>query len=261
MVTLGIAIPTKNRVGTLGRTIEVTLEQMPDNCCLHVLDNGSDDGTAELLSSIDHPRFFAYYDEPGTPAYEGFVRVLSEASRHDYAVLMSDEDEVVWSAFPDLVRLLTQSGPSFVSTAFRSPPHFTRSGRDGCIAPNNWFAGSFYCSGLVYKGSVLLAAANLLNERFADSIFLRLYPQSGLQLVMMPHGGQVWSPVELCRARETQDTSLFKMDDGSNYWEPANRRKKVAAYLDDLTYFAEVMPEHKDLWVEARNDAVLNGWT
>jgi glycosyltransferase involved in cell wall biosynthesis len=259
MVTVGIAIPTKNRAATLERTIALTLEQMPDCCFLHVLDNGSDDWTADLLASIDHPRFFAHYDPPSTPAHDGFVRVLEEASRHDYAVLMSDEDEVVWPEFEGLLDVL-KGGPSFVSTTFRCPPAFVRSGQSGRIAPWQWFSGSFYCSGLVYRGSDLLKVGDILRGRFADSVFMRLYPQSALQLVMLPLGEQVWSPLELCRARETQATTLFAMDDGSHYAEQGNRRKIAAAYQSDVDYLLRVLPEHGRVWDEARRDGLLGGW-
>ena len=44
-VTIGIAIPTKNRAETLQRTIDKTLAEIRENASLHVLDNGSDDNT------------------------------------------------------------------------------------------------------------------------------------------------------------------------------------------------------------------------
>lgn len=259
-VTIGVAIPTKNRAETLHRTIQGTLEGMPENGSLHVLDNGSDDNTAEVIAGFAHPQFHGYYDPPGTHVQHSFLRVLEEAARcNDYVVLMSDEDEVLWNGFEQLTDMLTTNRAGFVSTTFAHPPHFTRSNQSGTITPGNWFAAAFYCSGLVFNSADLLKVVDAVRARIHDSRFVGIYAQSFLALAMMPHHPHVWSPIELCRIREKLDT-LFVMEDGSAYWEPDNRRKILADYLADVDYLGRVFPEHGTVWEKARSDNLLNSW-
>lgn len=260
MLNIGIAIPTKNRAETLQRTIEATLNQMPENVSLHVLDNGSDDDTAERMAHFGHQAFHAYFDPPGTHCKDGFLRVLEEAARStDYVVLMSDEDEIVWPALEQLVEMLEGELPGFVSTKFAFPPQFTRSDRSGVITSDAWFASAFYCSGLVFNSVDLLRVVDAVRPRIHESAFVSIYAESALALAMMPHNQQLWSRIELCRKREQLDT-LIAMDDGSAYWQPNNRRKILADYLTDLDYFSRVFPEHVTVWERAKRDGLLNSW-
>jgi hypothetical protein len=259
-LTIGVAIPTKNRAETLHRTIQGTLEGMPKNASLHVLDNGSDDNTAEVIAGFRHRRFHGYSDPAGTHVQHSFLRVLEEAARcNDYVILMSDEDEILWDGFQQLTDLLTTNPAGFVSTTFACPPHFTRSNQSGTITPGNWFASAFYCSGLVFNSVDLLRVVDAVRARIHDSSFVSIYAQSFLALAMMPHNRHVWSPIELCRMREVLET-LIVMEDGSAYWEPENRRKIFADYLTDVDYLGQVFPEHASVWEKARHDNLLNSW-
>ena len=257
---IGIAIPTKNRAETLQRTIEATLEGMPENASLHVLDNGSDDKTAEVIEDVSHARFYGYSDPPGTHPKDSFFTVLEEAARvNDYVILLSDEDDVLWDGFEQLTDLLTNNRAGFVSTTFVCPPHFTRSNRSGAITPGNWFASAFYCSGLVFNSADLLKVVDSVRPRIHESAFVSIYAESALTLAMMPHNPHLWSPIELCRKREELKT-LFVMTDGTAYWEPNNRRKILADYLTDVDYLRQVFPEHATVWERARHDNLLNSW-
>ena len=259
-VTIGIAIPTKNRAETLERTIRATLDEIPDNASLHVLDNGSDDNTAKVIAGFTHSQFHGYYDPAGTHVQHSFMRVLEEAARgNDYVILMSDEDEVLWDGFDQLTNLLTTNPAGFVSTTFAHPPHFTRSNQTGTITPSNWFASAFYCSGLVFNSADLLKVVDAVRARIHDSMFVGIYAQSFLALAMIPYNPHLWSPIELCRIREKLDT-LFSMEDGSAYWEPENRRKIFADYLDDVDYLGQIFPEHAPVWEQAKLDNLLNSW-
>jgi glycosyltransferase involved in cell wall biosynthesis len=259
-VSFGIAIPTKNRAETLQRTIQGTLDEMPDNASLHVLDNGSDDNTAKVIAGFTHSRFHGYYDSAGTHVQHSFMRVLEEAALgNDYVILVSDEDEVLWEGFEQLTNLLTTDSAGFVSTTFAHPPHFTRSNQNGTITPSNWFASAFYCSGLVFNSADLLKVVDAVRGRIYDSTFVGIYAQSFLALAMIPHNRHLWSNIELCRIREKLDT-LFSMEDGSAYWEPENRRKILADYLDDVNYLGQMFPEHALVWEQAKLDNVLNSW-
>lgn len=260
MANIAIAIPTKNRAETVRRTIEHTLAGMPDSLTLVVLDNGSDDNTTEVIDSFEHPRYYTLHDPRGTHVKDGFLRVL-DTSPAEYTILMSDEDRIDWDNYAELERHLDThpNPPRFLSTVFRHSQGFVRSGTPGPIRPDNWFASSFYCSGLVWSHEAIGHANDLLWHKLHTNDFLKIYAEAGITLANLPYNSSVWYPKEVTRQRE-QLVTFITMDDGTPYWERQNRSKLYQSYQELLDYLIDVEPEHSDTWNLARHDSLIGSW-
>ena len=84
-------IPTKNRAKFLGKAIQSVLDQTYRNFELIVVDNGSEDGTSEILSTVHDPRLVVHRQDKPVPIKRNWATGLS-ISRGDYAAFLSDDD-------------------------------------------------------------------------------------------------------------------------------------------------------------------------
>lgn len=254
--SITIAIPTFNRAGILRQTIDETLEKMPENFSLLVLDNGSTDATESILTETKHPRFDRLRDPVGTHVKDGFFALL-DYPKTDYVLLMSDEDRIAWEHSRQLEELLETEQPNYLATSFRHE-NFFRHG-EGSIKPNSWFRSAFYCSGMVFRREPLREAIARMWPLLHASHFLEIYGEAGLVLHMLKHGKAQWLPVELTRQKHLLPTEIT-MSDGSPYWRPDNRKKLKTDYLELLTRLEELDPDSTRVWQEARSDNLINSW-
>jgi len=90
-LTVSVVIPTYNRAGLLGRAIQSVLSQLgrPDE--IIVVDDGSTDGTAELVRTLAEPRI-RYIRQSHAGAGAARNRGVSEATRDLIAFLDSDDE-------------------------------------------------------------------------------------------------------------------------------------------------------------------------
>jgi glycosyltransferase involved in cell wall biosynthesis len=89
---VSIGIPTYNRAaGYLRDTLESVLAQTYPNIEIVVGDNGSTDGTRELVRSYQDPRIRYFRHEPALKANDNFNFCLNQASGH-YFQLLHDDD-------------------------------------------------------------------------------------------------------------------------------------------------------------------------
>ena len=96
---LTIVIPTVNRAHCVGRAIESALAQDLADIEIIVSDNGSTDGTAEVLARYDDPRLRKYRHATTMPPQE-HGNFLLDVARGDFFLGLSDDDYIE----PDFAR-------------------------------------------------------------------------------------------------------------------------------------------------------------
>lgn len=88
---LTIAIPTLNRAHLLGRAIESALAQRSDEIEVLVSDNGSVDGTPEVISRYEHP-WLRKFRRGTTISAARHGQFLIEQARGEFFLGLSDDD-------------------------------------------------------------------------------------------------------------------------------------------------------------------------
>lgn len=96
---LTIVIPTVNRAHFVGRAIESALAQDLADIEIIVSDNGSTDGTAEVIARYDDPRLRKYRHTKTMPPQE-HGNFLLDAARGEFFLGLSDDDYIE----PDFAR-------------------------------------------------------------------------------------------------------------------------------------------------------------
>ena len=93
-IWLSIIIPTYNYASRLPRAIESVLNQLPANCELIVVDDGSDDGTPDVLRSFDSfgTREFRWFRQSNAGAAVARNRGLRECRGEDVLFLDADDE-------------------------------------------------------------------------------------------------------------------------------------------------------------------------
>ncbi len=87
-----VVIPTHNRIATIGRALRSVLVQTMDDFEVIVVDDGSSDGTQELLASVDCARCRIYRNTVNVGVSASRNRGV-EAARGEYIVFLDDDDE------------------------------------------------------------------------------------------------------------------------------------------------------------------------
>ena len=93
MPTFSVVICTYNRADRVGRAITSVLQQTLADLELIVVDDGSVDGTREVVTAIDDPRLRYVYRENGGLSAARNTGVASSCGR--YVAFLDDDDEVL----------------------------------------------------------------------------------------------------------------------------------------------------------------------
>ncbi len=88
---VSVVIPTRNRVGLLKRSVFSVLSQTISDLELIVVNDGSTDGTRELLASIDDPRLHVIHRETGGGAASARNAGIAQATG-EYISFQDDDD-------------------------------------------------------------------------------------------------------------------------------------------------------------------------
>lgn len=90
---LTIAIPTLNRAHCLARAIDSALAQVNADIEIIVSDNGSDDGTAEIIGRYSDPRLRTFRHEKTMPP-QAHGNFLIDVARGEFFLGLSDDDYI-----------------------------------------------------------------------------------------------------------------------------------------------------------------------
>ena len=171
---LSICYPTYNRGEIIEKTVKHILEYQGDDIEVVVCDNCSPDDTRERITAIKDERL-SYYRNDSNILTANLIRVIRYAKAR-FAMLISDEDEVVLKNLPALIEavkahqnvgMIVTSGDIFGKPYFR----FRDQALQGYWAIKR-IVGHGYLSGLVYnKACIEEAFPDLtdvqITERFA----------------------------------------------------------------------------------------------
>ncbi len=114
MTCVSVIIPTHNRAGVLGRAVASVLAQTWADLELIVVDDGSTDGTAEVLAGFDDPRLTGMRQEnKGVSAARN--RGIA-ASRGEYIALLDSDDSWMPDKLHKQLRFMAESGMDICQT-------------------------------------------------------------------------------------------------------------------------------------------------
>lgn len=98
-----IAIPTYNRVGLLKRALESALIQRESNIEIIISDDGSSDGTQEMLDTLNDDRVRTFARQENAGIYVNMNTCLNNA-RGEYFLLLSDDDYLLPGCIENLLK-------------------------------------------------------------------------------------------------------------------------------------------------------------
>ena len=98
---IGVLIVTYNRISLLRECVDAVMGQTHAASALYVVDNKSDDGTAEYLAGIDDARLRVILSDENLGGAGGFALGVSEALGHDDYdwLILIDDDAILASDY------------------------------------------------------------------------------------------------------------------------------------------------------------------
>lgn len=186
MIQLSIAIPTFERKDILKKTLQSIQQQLQPGVEVVVSDNGSLDGTLEMLDALNIPALHVTGFETNQGIDANIVQVI-KAAQGEYVLLFSDDDLVTDGLIENILLLLKQSYDVIVLNHFAfdhdpkrpiTPPFLPE--KDKLFASQEQFfryAGLGFLSSLVFKRSKALKyvhAARLGKESAHVDIVARI---------------------------------------------------------------------------------------
>ena len=124
---VSVVIPTRDRAMLLRRALLSVLGQTYRDLEVIVVDDASNDGTADVVASIDDPRVRYYRHEDRR--YASAARNTGiEKARGDYIAFLDDDDEWLPTKLSKQVRLMKDSPPE-VGLVYCWMDHFDGQGR------------------------------------------------------------------------------------------------------------------------------------
>lgn len=174
-IELSFCIPTYNRAEIVSRLVTNILSCTDPTIEVVVLDNGSTDGTLDILRTVKDERLCVYSNGENKGALFNMVNVLNKG-RGKFLVYSTDQDHVDSAKISDLKSFLAQH-PSLAGgyCAFDSISEaeceiFPR----GYLAIRNIAYQGRHPTGYVFNNEMLKSIK--LVERFSDYAFVDLFP-------------------------------------------------------------------------------------
>jgi Glycosyl transferase family 2 len=170
---LTVGIPTYQR---RRHVLELTSSLASVGILTLVVDDGSDDGTAEALAEIPHVTLVRNRENLG---YARSLLRLFEEATSPYLLLMSDDDILLTENVDRLEHYLLESEPTFVSTQFYKSGVLFR-GRDDAaeMRPEEYKRASGHAPGLVFRTNKVEPLIGAMSERLdSGCVATHVYPQ------------------------------------------------------------------------------------
>ena len=170
---VSIGIPTYGRKKCICSSIIDLLEDdLLETLGINVLviDNNSEDGTYQairhILNSYKSTNIRCMKNARNIGVYPSIYRLFKEC-RSEYLLITSDEDFVVKSSLPRLIKFLETIRPTFVSTqVIRAGNLYRGSLTTRRLDVAEWESSSFYISGLIYHVETILEIWKDVGELF-----------------------------------------------------------------------------------------------
>ncbi len=159
---LTICIPTYNRCSIIKENLILNLKLIPPKVCVLVHDNGSSDGTKEVVENIakNDNRVTYYCNEKNLGVTQNFLLAFQKVET-EYIFSLSDEDIVERDFLKKIIPILESGKMNFVSGVVLhadGKPYMYRF-RDGLYSAENAIAhGMFhfnYCSGYILRKKLI----------------------------------------------------------------------------------------------------------
>lgn len=115
---LAVVIPCYNSVDTIGEAIESALTQDYGNFGVYVSENGSTDGSAEVVRSFSHPNLFASLHDATIPRTDNWNRAYDAAGTCDYYVNLHSDDRLAPVALKAIAEA-TRGGAAIIHGRYR----------------------------------------------------------------------------------------------------------------------------------------------
>lgn len=171
---LSICIPTYNRDEIVFAGVQHALGYESDDIEIVVSDNHSSDSTERLLSMISDKRF-RYYRTDENIGSANLLAVMRKACGK-YALLISDEDEILYSGIAELLTILRKNvdySLVYGSVNLYGKPYIVRNDstfRKGYEATREIYAQG-YMSGIVYNKRYLMKIIGAIPDEAINAKF------------------------------------------------------------------------------------------
>ena len=163
---ISVVIPAYNHEKYIGAAIDSVLEQGWQDLELIVIDDGSTDGTAEVVKTYDDPRLQYYYQE-NQDAYNTINRGLGMA-RGEYVAILNSDDVYAANRLERLVEVQRETGAQCIFSDVIPISHIGEEFSDPEFGWNVWHqknreyyrqCGDLYQAFL--KGNFMVTTSNL----------------------------------------------------------------------------------------------------
>jgi glycosyltransferase involved in cell wall biosynthesis len=197
-----LCIPTYNRKDIVCSLINDLIENQLNNFAdILIIDDGSSDGSASKMQQFASKTNIRILQNQTNLGFARNILRLSAECQTEYIVFCTDDEIVVNSGFQDLLRILKEYSPDFLSTRFISPTN----NREHCKLAEIELIDAWKCSkhfpGLVFKKTAIDRVQEdlcfYLNSENLSAIF---FPQVFLVIMMKLSGMKLMAaPVEISK--------------------------------------------------------------
>jgi len=233
MLTIGI--PSFERADSAAQTVRnlFFLNNYPE-VKLVLINNGSSRTryieVQQELKSLVQSKYLEFQTNLGFA--ESFLRVI-ENCETEYLLFLSDEDYLIEEGFENLLNLLKETKPSFVSLRRLSTKKYKQLKKIKLSAIKG---ASSYVSGLIFQVDRSKSNLSLLRQLCDTEEFAKLYPQVVLAWIQASNGSAVTLNTPRYVLRDNLETTVSSSN-GSPYWHPTER---VYQYISSLACLQKI---------------------
>ncbi|MGM4913539.1 glycosyltransferase [Hyphomicrobiales bacterium] len=147
--SLAIIIPCYNNVETLAEALDSALAQDYPNFEVHICDNGSTDGSREMIASYSSPLLKPALHRDTVPRTDNWNRAYTAGANADYLVTLHADDRLAPGALRAIGRAAMRH-PALIHGRFRQITY------EGDPIPGRRFGWSYSNSGEAFRELLLL---------------------------------------------------------------------------------------------------------
>jgi glycosyltransferase involved in cell wall biosynthesis len=232
-VTVTICMPTYNRRNTVVKRLqEMKFKGLPENISVLIIDNYSDDGTFEALIENNIDGNYRIHRNEKNLGYAGNFFELLDKCLSEYAIFMSDEDELLYEGLQRICNFISNERPDFVSPIAEIDGKVYR-GRNKIskIKPAEFNEASFYLSGLVYRTDISRRYSGQIKDLLDSNAAAHTYPQVLLTSIILSVGKGYWFDDVVTKKREQLYSHILNPD-GGEYYHLIGRFQQTLGFID-----------------------------
>jgi len=245
---LSICIPTYNRPQVLKKCIDNLIEWTNESIEIVVIDDCSPVNIEDYIrtefskegKNLDNIRFYRNMENMGA-SYNSYVSFMK--ARGDYALLISDEDDLIAGPVNNIMQQLTED-PGIVGCFMSGRrgendlKHFDdRIYKDAFSFLRELGFSTRYMTGVMFKRKELIRAVGIVSFRDAQKIF-NVYSFMVIAAFISFRGKILTSSEEAyTQKRFTQTTKNTNPKDAPDifYFEPEGRKQQIKSWVMDIS--------------------------